>query len=141
MLKWFLKRINNKKGFTLVELVVVIAILGILSAIAVPKFTASRLNAERAAVEANLRTIESALTMYEAQNGSLSDVDDINDLVGKTLQSVPEGPGEAIYSINIDENGVLRAKVSGKVGGKTLSNQHLPIDWDKITGTEPPTEE
>lgn len=131
MLKWFLKRINNKKGFTLVELVVVIAILGILSAIAVPKFTASRLNAERAAVEANLRTIESALTMYEAQNGSLSGVNEINDLVGKTLQSVPAGPGNAIYSIGPDEeNGVWRAIVNGNVGGINLVNQTLPIVWD-----------
>jgi len=129
MFNWFVKKINNKKGFTLVELVVVIAILGILSAIAVPKFTASRLNAERAAVEANLRTIESALTMYEAQNGSLSDVNDIDDLVGKTLQSVPEGPGEATYTID-EVDGVWRAIVNGDVGGKELVDQTLPIDWD-----------
>lgn len=130
MFKWLVKRINNKKGFTLVELVVVIAVLGLLSSIAVPRFTSSRQNAERAAVEANLRTIESAITMYEAQEGDLSDLEGIDDLIGETLQSEPAGPGNATYTIDVVD-GVWRAIVNGDVGGKELVNQTLPIDWDE----------
>ena len=72
MLNYFLKKINNRKGFTLVELVVVISILGILAAIAVPKFTGSTQKARIAADQANRRTLMGAATMFFATycNGS-----------------------------------------------------------------------
>ena len=60
----------NQKGFTLVELMVVIAILGVLSAIAIPKFTDSTAAANTAKIQADLRTIDAAIVMYQAQRGS-----------------------------------------------------------------------
>lgn len=69
MLKWISKK-RNRKGFTLVELVVVIAILGILAAIAVPKLSKSRESAAIAAHNANVRTLESAATLALSE-GSL----------------------------------------------------------------------
>ena len=59
----------NQKGFTLVELMVVIAILGILAAIAIPKFSDSTSAANTAKIAADLRTIDSALVMYQANGG------------------------------------------------------------------------
>ncbi len=65
-----LKKKNNKKGFTLIELIVVIAILGILAAIAIPRLGNFRGDAEEKSVVATARTISSAVAMYQAQNGS-----------------------------------------------------------------------
>ncbi|NLM43587.1 MAG: prepilin-type N-terminal cleavage/methylation domain-containing protein [Clostridiales bacterium] len=127
---------NNKKGFTLVELVAVIAILGILAGIAVPKFIDSRVTAERSAVEANLKTIESAITLYEVQIGSIPDNADIKILEGNTLQTIPIGPGNAKYSIK-KENGLWKAIVNSEgkeVGGKILNDERLPIDWNENSG-------
>lgn len=64
-----MKFFKNKKGFTLVELVVVIAILGILAGIAVPRFMDATATARGSKIVADLRTIDSAVTMYLATKG------------------------------------------------------------------------
>lgn len=55
-----MKKVNNKKGFTLAELLVVLAILAILVAVAIPIFTGAISNAEKTAIDANVRAIRAA---------------------------------------------------------------------------------
>ncbi|MGI6538282.1 MAG: type II secretion system protein [Caldicoprobacterales bacterium] len=84
-----LRKKLNKKGFTLIELIVVIAILGILAVILIPRFTGMRENANVRAVEANLRNLQSAVEFYAAENNK--DVEKI------TINSDDEGDdGEAM---------------------------------------------
>lgn len=56
-----------KKGFTLIELMVTIAVIGVLAAIAIPRFSNITKDAEIAQIQANRRNIETALHTYLVQ--------------------------------------------------------------------------
>ncbi|MBU1149477.1 MAG: prepilin-type N-terminal cleavage/methylation domain-containing protein, partial [Proteobacteria bacterium] len=64
MIQAFYKR--NKRGFTLIELMIVIAIIGILAAIAIPNFIAYRNKAFCSSVESDANNIGKAVSDYFA---------------------------------------------------------------------------
>ncbi|HPF45140.1 MAG TPA: prepilin-type N-terminal cleavage/methylation domain-containing protein, partial [Syntrophomonadaceae bacterium] len=79
MLMKMRSKMQNQKGFTLVELMVVVVILGILVAIAVPVYNSVTDRAERGAIEANLRTIDGAVMSVTATlpEGAVDTVDEV----------------------------------------------------------------
>jgi len=58
-----------KKGFTLVEIMIVVAIIGLLAAIAIPSFMKARTTSQKNACINNLRQIESAKDQYSIEAG------------------------------------------------------------------------
>jgi prepilin-type N-terminal cleavage/methylation domain-containing protein len=60
--------IRNQKGFTLIELLIVIVIIGILAAVAIPRFQGVSDKAKIGAAKAELATVKQGLGMYQAEN-------------------------------------------------------------------------
>ncbi len=61
----------SKAGFTLVELIIVIIILGILAALAIPQFTTSTKDAKEATLRGDLAVLRNAISLYSAQHNSV----------------------------------------------------------------------
>ena len=64
------KQKGTENGFTLVELIIVIVILGILAALAIPQFVSSTKDAEEATLRADLAVMRNAINLYYHQHSS-----------------------------------------------------------------------
>lgn len=86
-----LKRLRNRKGFTLIELMIVVTIIGILAAIAVPNYKWGLIRAREAVLQENLYTMRSAIDQYFADQGKYPD--SLDELAEKRyLKSIPYDP-------------------------------------------------
>jgi prepilin-type N-terminal cleavage/methylation domain-containing protein len=88
---------NNKKGFSLIELLIVVAIILIIAAIAIPNLLRSRMSANQAAAAATVRNINNSQAAYIAEFGSPVGYSD-------TLAKLGQGaPCDATHACLLDE--------------------------------------
>ena len=121
---------NNKAGFTLVEIMIVVAIIGLLAAIAIPNFVKARESAQLNSIFNNLRIIEGAKDQWALENkkGTGDTVDSVvtisDYLKGGTVKPVV-GEAYATTTIGAASTATLPATVKlGTYGkGSVISSQ------------------
>ena len=63
------KSLSDQRGFTLLEMLIVISIAGVLAAVAVPRFNNAIIMANTSRVQADLQVLNAAIVMYQAEKG------------------------------------------------------------------------
>lgn len=128
------KNFLYKKGFTLIELIIVIIIIAILAAIIIPLFPNMTDSSKQSNTVANLRSIASAMSIYHMDNNMYPVANDVNALKSvleptyMTSMPVEDGWGKKFYVVSKKDTYVIGS------GGKNWDGKD-PIESNPIGPT------
>jgi general secretion pathway protein G len=108
---------NSQSGFTLIELMVVIVILGILAAIIIPRFMGEPDKAKQAAAQTQIGMLETALKIYKLHNGTYPTTE-------QGLKALVEAPTVGNLPKNWQKGGYLE---KGKVPKDPWGNDYIYV--------------
>lgn len=131
-----------KKGFSLIELIFVIVVVGIIAAVAVPKLLDSRNSAIVTTIQQDIKTITNAVQSYAMLNNSITNISDAVNINTSTWNVsdkevfFPESAtstDDACVSISIVDNKTLEIKINKDVSSICEKIHEAGISDDNYT--------
>ena len=132
------RRSKRTSGFTLIELMIVVAIIGILAAIAIPKFAELIRKSSEGASKGNLGAIRSALSIYYGDmEGQYPGELPALTVAGKYLSSIPVAKAPNFHpdsSVVVDQ--ATANDAAGWTYNNTVGNANFGTLWVNCTHTD-----
>lgn len=113
---------RSQRGFTLIEIMIVVAIIGMLMMIAVPNVVKARKSSQANACMANMKNIDSTIELYKMEQRA--NPSDLNALVSAGyFKQVPTCPAGGTYTMPADENSGVTCSIAehNQVGGTSTT--------------------
>jgi len=136
--------LKKQKGFSLIELLIVVAIILIIAAIAIPNLLRSRMAANEASAVGSIRTINTAEVTYQAAYPDIGYAATLANLGGATAACAPPAVATSAAACLIDsslttgafqKSGYTFASAGAIVGGGTIRNTYTVTGVPQGIGT------
>ncbi len=128
-------KLNKERGFTLIELMIVVAIIGILAAIAIPQFASLIAKSQEGAAKGSLGAVRSSLSIYYGDMEGVYPQDTLASLTtsGKYLAAIPSltMPNNKTYSAGHGATSAV-ATSAGDNGGWFYQNNSGLSTWGTV---------
>ena len=126
---------SAKRGFTLIELMIVVAIIGILAAIAIPKFADLIRKSNEGATKGNLGAVRSALAIYYGDNEGQYPRDNLASLTtsAKYIKEIPTAktPDYHVAAVTVNADSTTALAITD-AGGWAYLNSSGSSDWGVV---------
>jgi len=130
---------RDRRGFTLVEILIVVVILGILAAIVIPKFTNASEDAKRNSLTSSLHSLRSQIELFMLQHGDKPpalDGADWSELTGQTTYSSrPTGPYISVIPTNsVNGHSNILTVTTDQTSGAAVAGSNLGFVYNTSNG-------
>lgn len=117
---------NSRRGLTLIEILITVAILGVTLAIALPIYSNARKSANLTACKANIVAIQQAEEAYRVRNRTYTaTLSNLTNLVGAAPTCPTDGSAYVVFISGSGASQTLHIKCNASGSGKHTANPHL----------------